>query len=85
MCFNTQNLGITLQTKGYFRLHIKERTVVTLKAMYDIQHIQKISLKTAMLLFNTKILSILTYILNLIWEKLTEKDLHSIDGVKQNS
>lgn len=75
-------LGVTLQTTGSFRIHIKERTVAALKAIYDIQHIQKLSLKTAILLFNTKILPTLTYGLTLIWEKLNKKDLHSIEGVK---
>ena len=43
---------------------------------------QLLSLTTAVYLFNAKILPILTYGIHLIWEKLTKKDLATIEGVK---
>jgi hypothetical protein len=53
-------LGITLQTTGTFRLHIKDKALAAMKAMYDINNLHRLSLKTAMRLFETKILPILT-------------------------
>jgi hypothetical protein len=75
-------LGITLQTTGTFRLHIKDKALAAMKAMYDINNLQHLSLKTAMRLFDTKILPVLTYGIHLIWEKLTKKELANIEGVK---
>ncbi|KAJ4442440.1 hypothetical protein ANN_04026 [Periplaneta americana] len=50
--------------------------------MYDIQAISRISLKTAMALLNAKIVPIATYGIYLIWEKLSLKDLMTLEAVK---
>ncbi|KAJ4429491.1 hypothetical protein ANN_21660 [Periplaneta americana] len=50
--------------------------------MYDIHAISRISLKTAMALFNAKIVPIATYGIDLIWERLSLKDLMNLEAVK---
>lgn len=76
-------LGLTLQTTARsFRIHIKSRAAAATKAMFDIQAISRISLKTAMALFNAKIVPIATYGIDLIWEKLSLKDLMTLEAVK---
>jgi hypothetical protein len=64
-------LGITLLPSGTaFTMHIKEKTLLAIRAMADIQSLSKLSLKTAMKLFDLKIVPILTYGLTTIWEYL---------------
>lgn len=76
-------LGVTLQTTGNtFRSHIQERTAEATKAIYRINNIAALSLKTATSLFETTISPIVTYGLELVWEKLTIQDLERIEKVK---
>jgi retron-type reverse transcriptase len=76
-------IGITLQTTNTtFRIHIKEKTTAAIKAIYDIKEIAQLSLKTAMALFNNKIVPILTYGIDIIWDKLKLQDLAALEKVK---
>ena len=76
-------LGMTLQTTARsFRIHIKSRAAAATKAMFDIKAISRLSLKTAMALFVAKIVPIATYGIDLIWEKLSLKDLMTLEAVK---
>ena len=74
---------MTLQTTtNSFRIHNKQRATAATKAIHDIREITKLSLTTAMTLFNTKIVPILTYGLELTWDKLRSKDLQTLENVK---
>lgn len=76
-------LGLTLQTTALsFRIHTMERAAAATKAIYDIRTISRLSLKTAMALFETKIVPILTYGLEVTWEKLSYTDLLRMEKVK---
>lgn len=76
-------LGLTLQTTtNSFRVHTKQRATAATKAIHDIRELTKLSLKTAMIIFHTKIVPILTYGLDLTWDKLRTKDLHTLENVK---
>ena len=76
-------LCIKLQTQGTtFTEHIKDKAASAVKAMHDIKHLNKVSLETAMKLFNAKIAPIITYGLELIWEHLTKRNLEKIEKVK---
>ena len=76
-------LGVTLQTHGNtFTKHIKDRASTALIAMHDIKNITRLSLETAMKLFNLKISPIMTYGIDLIWEHLNKDNLQDIERIK---
>lgn len=76
-------LGVTLQpTASSFRLHIQERAAASIKAMYDVKNLPLLSIDTAMTLFETKITPIITYGIEVVWEKLTRSDLARIEQIK---
>lgn len=76
-------LGITLQTTARsFRIHVREKVAAAIRNMYDITNPTQLSLSTAMLLFRTKILPVITYGLELIWEQLTVSDMKVIENTK---
>lgn len=80
---NFKYLGIKLQTQGTtFTAHITDKVAAAVKAMYEIKHLNKVSLKTAMKLFQAKIAPIVTYGLQLIWEHLTKRNLEKLEKVK---
>ena len=76
-------LGITLQTtiKSY-RLHVQHKVSAAIRATYRINHLQQLSTETAMTLFRTVITPIATYGINIIWDKLTNRDLALLETVK---
>jgi P2-related tail formation protein len=64
-------LGITLKASGTaFTLHIKEKTLTAIRDIVD--SLSKLSLETAMKLFDLKMAPILTYGLTVTWEHLGE-------------
>jgi hypothetical protein len=63
-------------------MYIKEKTLLAIRAMADIQSLSKLSLKTAMKLFDLKVVPILTYGLTTIWEYLGENNLKTLQSVK---
>ena len=76
-------LGVTLQPTGKsYRIHIKRRATAATKAMFHINMLSRLSLETAMTLFDVKIVPTLTYGIELVWEKLSMKDLNTIEAVK---
>ena len=76
-------LGITLQpTTKSFSAHVQERTAAAIRAMCSIKGITSLKLGTAMKLFATVITPIVTYGIELIWEKLSSSDLERIEKVK---
>lgn len=76
-------LGINLQTtSNSFRIHIKERVSAAIRGMYDIKNITRLSMHTAMILFHAKITPMLSYGIELIWDKLTLSDLTTLEKVK---
>jgi hypothetical protein len=76
-------LGITFQTTGTcFSIHVKEKVVNAIKAINEINYLHRLSLKTAKKLFMAKIIPILTYGIELIWEHLKKRDLEQIERVK---
>lgn len=76
-------LGVTLQTTmKSFKLHTKSRAAAATKAIYDIKSLNRLSLQSAVKLFKAKIVPILTYGIELTWEKLTTNDLRTIEAVK---
>ena len=63
-----KHLGITVQTTGkMFSIHIQERLYTAVRSISDIDKLQRISLKTAMRLFEAKIVPTLTYCIKIIW------------------
>ena len=76
-------LGITLQTTTRsYRIHIQERATAATRAMFTIKNIQALSLDSAMHLFRAKIIPILSYGIELIWEKLSKHDMNTLEKVK---
>lgn len=76
-------LGITLQPRGnVFTLHVKERMANALAAMSTIRNIHRMSLISAMKLFNIKVLPVITYGLEVIWHHLTKGNLADMERVK---
>lgn len=76
-------LGLTLQSTAHsFRIHMVQRAAAATKAIYDIRMITRISLKSAMALFEMKIIPILTYGIQLTWESLSNRDLICLENVK---
>ena len=76
-------LGLTITTTGRsFAKHIIERPRKALLAATSIRSPTKLSLKTALALFDLKILPSAAYGVPLIWDKLTESDLVVLDRVK---
>ena len=76
-------LGITLQTTTRsYRVHIQERATASTRAMFTIKNIQALSLDSAMHLFCAKIIPILSYGIELIWEKLSKHDMNTLEKVK---
>jgi hypothetical protein len=76
-------LGITFQTTGTcFSIHVKEKAVNAIKAINEIKYLRRLSLKTGNKLFMAKIVPILTYGTELIWEHLKKRDLEQIERVK---
>lgn len=76
-------LGMTLQTSAKcYTKHIAERATQAVRAMHDIQKMKSLNLETAMALFKTKIMPILTYGIEIIGEKLTRANLETLEKVK---
>ena len=78
-------LGITLQPQGKtYTVHIKDKVAAAaaIIAMTDIKHLSKISLQTAMKIFKVKILPVITYGLNIIWQHLKKSNLKDIEKIK---
>lgn len=76
-------LGITMQTTATsFSIHVQDRTAAAIKAIYNIKNLTKLTTDTAMTLFHTTIAPIVTYGIEIIWQKLTVSDLNKIEKVK---
>lgn len=76
-------LGITMQTSGTtFNKHVKQKAIAAIAAMRDIRQIREISLETAMKIFKTKIIPILTYGIHIIGEYLKLRDLKVLENIK---
>lgn len=80
---NVKYLGITLQTQGtVFTLHIKDRMTAAIKAIHSIKDLHRLSLDTALTLFKLKIMPILTYGIEIIWDHLKKANLKDLEKVK---
>ena len=76
-------LGIEFSTRGTcFGLHIAERVARSVTAMSSIPTPQRLSLETAMRLFDMKIGSVASYGIQLVWKDLTYAQLDKLDKVK---
>jgi hypothetical protein len=76
-------LGITIQVTGKsFSVHIQERLIAAVRCINDIKNLQLLSLKTAIRLFEVKVLPTLTYGLEIIWDHLAVKQLESLESLK---
>jgi hypothetical protein len=64
-------LGITIQVTGKsFSVHIQERLIAAVRCINYIKHLQLLSLKTAIRLFEVEVLPTLTYGLEIIGDHL---------------
>lgn len=76
-------LGITLQMTGdNFTSHIKERAMAAIAAIHSIRNLRQLSMSTAMKLFDLKILPIVTYGMEIIWDHLNKHNLRDVERVK---
>ena len=76
-------LGITLQTTATsFDSHIQERAAAAIKSSYNIPNITNLSTSTAMALLNKAIAPVITYGIEIIWEKLKIGDMIRIEKIK---
>ena len=76
-------LGITLQSSGKsYSKHVKEKALAAAKATRKIQNLTSLSIESAMKIFNTAIVPILTYGIELVWNHLKKKDLEIWESVK---
>ena len=66
---NSKYLGITFQTTARsYRIHIEDKAAAATRATYSISNISALSLETTKILFDAKIVPILSYSIELIWE-----------------
>jgi hypothetical protein len=80
---NFKYLGVTFQTQGHvFTKHISERMSAAKRAINDIDHQNRLSLATAMKLFQLKVAPVATYGLENIWTHLRVKQLENIEKIK---
>jgi hypothetical protein len=80
---NFKYLGVTFQIPGnVFTLHLNEPLNATLKALNDIKHLNKLSLTTAIKLFQLKVNLVATYALENIWVHLKKKQLERLEKLK---
>ena len=76
-------LGIILQTTGYvFTRHIQDRLNAAIRAINDIKHLNKLSIRTALKLFQLKIIPVAAYGLENIWSHLKMKHLEQLEKLK---
>ena len=76
-------LGVTIPSNGVsFGQHIDERSRKAMIASVGIEHPQKLSLNTALALFDLKISPTACYGIPLIWDSLTVNQLERLDRVK---
>lgn len=76
-------LGVTLTPSGKtFGVHIEQRVAKALVAATMIAQPQKLSLSTALALFNMKIAPTASYGIELLWEKLSTAHLALLDSTK---
>lgn len=76
-------LGLSIQTTASsFNVHIQERTAAAVRAIFAIKKLSSLSLDTAMKLFHTTIAPVVTYGLEMIWDKLSISDMERIEKVK---
>ncbi|KAJ4443891.1 hypothetical protein ANN_05678 [Periplaneta americana] len=76
----------TVRNKGTtatsFGMHVQERAAAAIKASYNIPNITNLSTSTAMTLFKTVVAPVITYGIEIIWEKLKIGDMIRIEKVK---
>ena len=76
-------LGVTLQTQGnIFTRHINDRVNAATRAISDIKSIGKLSLETALQLFELKVDPVATYGLENIWVHLKKQSLEKLEKLK---
>ncbi|PSN47588.1 hypothetical protein C0J52_04568 [Blattella germanica] len=76
-------LGITFQTRGTcFSIHAREKAAAATRAIRDIKHLQALSLETALKLFLAKVLPIITYGIQILWQHLKKQELEMWEKVK---
>jgi hypothetical protein len=77
-------LGVTIPSNGKsFHEHISSRVTAALKCAYgDVKNPSRLSLSTAIKLFDLKISPIATYAIPIIWKYLSVTDLFTLDRVK---
>ena len=77
-------LGIILQTSGdKIALHFKDRVSTSNRSMNSIKLLRKLSLKTAVKLFNLKVSPVATYGIENIWPFLTKDKLANLEKMKK--
>ena len=62
--------------------HIEDRLAAATIAINCVKNLHRISLNTAMTLFQQKVTPIMMYGLDIIWEHLTKRNLEYIERVK---
>lgn len=76
-------LEVILSSTGLcFTRHVEERVRKGILALTSIPNIQKLSMKTALALFEMKVAPCLSYGIPLVWEKLTTGNLIELERVK---
>lgn len=76
-------LGVEFSSRGTcFGKHIAERTSKSISAMNSIPDPQKLSVSTALTLFNIKVAPVATYGITLVWGDLTTGQLEELDKIK---
>ncbi|PSN30821.1 hypothetical protein C0J52_17327 [Blattella germanica] len=75
--------GITFQTRSTcFSIHAREKAAAATRAIRDIKHLQALSLETALKLFFAKVLPIITYGIQILWQHLKKRELEMWEKVK---
>ena len=76
-------LRISLQLfANCFTKHITGKSTLATRVMQDVKFIRELSLETAMTLFKSKILPILTYGIEVIWTHPNERKLAALESIK---
>lgn len=76
-------LGVNLPHNGKsFTAHLTERCAKALVAAHQIQNPQKLSLNTAMRLYDLKVAPVVSYNIEMFWDDLTVGNLEMLNKVK---
>ena len=75
-------LGVKFRSCGSVEGHLRDRIRCAKKYIAKLRKLQYISMQTSMELFSLCVLPVVTYVLELIWLKLSKRNLAALETTK---